>query len=170
MSALSFDKEAKNILDLFTFDLTTFFLEEDYQEVNCIEEAGVFMIEYEKILPWIEHNLFNKVIFRVFNDKHNIIGSSHINVCFPAKASKINKSGLIDLISSLHKIHKNDDENLGEWSNNDDENYNHSLIERLWTRGVGKNIYSIKLTYEKNTGLILKILFFNHLLNLVNHS
>ncbi len=75
--------EPNNIIELFTFDLTTFFFEEDFEEVDCHEEKGVLMVEYQKQLPWVELKLFDRVIFRVFNDKDNIVGSSHINVKFP---------------------------------------------------------------------------------------
>ena len=87
MAAFGLFNDPKNIIELFTFDLTTFFIEDDYEEISCIEEAGVFMIEYEKVLPWTEHGLFNSVVFRVFNDKKNIVGSNHINVRFSTTAS-----------------------------------------------------------------------------------
>jgi hypothetical protein len=79
-------KNPKNIIELFTFDLTTFFYEEDYEEIESQEIDGVFMIEYEKALPWTELGLFEKVFFRIFNDKTNIVGSSHINVTIASQS------------------------------------------------------------------------------------
>lgn len=166
MTTFSLLKEPKNIIELFTFDLTTFFYEEDYVEVSCDEKDGVFMIEYEKNLPWIEHDLFNKVVFRIFNDKHNIVGSNHINVDFPAEENQVSVTNLKKLTSKLVKIYGWDDENRGQWDSNDETDFKNKTFERIWTLGEGKFIYSVRLVYNLKYGLILKILFFNHLLEL----
>jgi hypothetical protein len=168
MSKVGFFKSPKNITELFTFDLTTFFFEEDYIEVSGDEKEGVFMIEYEKILPQIELGLFTKVVFRVFNDKKNIIGSNHINVRFPAEAGNIKLPTIKKLIYKLAEIYGGDDENRAEWTENDESDYNKGYLDRQWTLGEGKNIYSVRLTMNSKDGLVLNILFFNHLLGLIN--
>lgn len=168
MSAFGLFKEPKNIIELFTFDLTTFFYEEDYEEISCEEKEGIFMIEYEKPLPWIELELFSKVVFRVFNDKRNIVGSQHINVSFPADIEQTNKTTLKKLVNKLTKIYGWDDENLGEMTTKDETDFENGYFERQWTLGEGKHIYTVRLIYNTRDGLSLKILFFNHLLELIN--
>jgi len=169
MSKVGFFKEPKNIIELFTFDLTTFFYEEDYTEVSCDEKEGVFMIEYERILPRIELGLFNKVVFRVFNDKKNIIGSNHINVSFPSELGSTNLTAIKKLIYKLGLIYGGDDENRADWTENDETDFKKGYVDRQWTLGEGKNIYSVRLTMNSKDGLVLKILFFNHLLELINN-
>lgn len=161
-------KEPKNVNELFTFDLTTFFYEEDYEEIQSAEQGGVFMVEYEKNLPWTELDLFDKVVFRVFNEKGNINGSNHINVKFPADPEKINKKSAKHLINALYKINGWDDENHGEWNDQDELNFNNQALSRQWTLGEGKLIYSVRLNYTKQDELLLEILFFNHLIELIN--
>jgi hypothetical protein len=60
-----------------------------------------------------------------------------------------------------------DDENRGEWSDRDKTDFNDQVFERQWTLGEGKFIYSVKVNYNNKYGLQLKILFFNHLLDLI---
>jgi hypothetical protein len=168
MAAFGLFKEPKNIIDLFTFDLSTFFLEEDYVEVSCDEQEGVFMIEYEKMLPWIELDLFTKVVFRVFNDKKNIIGSNHINVSFPTEQENVSQAPVKKLVYKLSRIYGSDDENRADWTANDEKDFNNGFLERQWTLGEGKYIYSVRLSMNPKDGLILKIIFFNHLLGLIN--
>lgn len=160
-------KNPKNIIELFTFDLTTFFYEEDYEEIESQEIEGVFMVEYEKVLPWTELGLFEKVFFRIFNDKTNIVGSSHINVTLPANPEYVDIEKTANLINSLFRIYGWDDENRGEWSETDKTEFEDRVFERQWTLGEGKFIYSVKVTYNSKYGLHLKILFFNHLLDLI---
>ncbi|MGD9994690.1 MAG: hypothetical protein AB7S69_15440 [Salinivirgaceae bacterium] len=168
MAAFGLFKEPKNIIELFTFDLTSFFMEEDFSEVLCEESDGVFMIEYEKILPWCEHDLFEKVVYRVFNDKKNIIGSNHINVRFQAQGDKLNLENAKNLVNKLHKTYGWDDENRIEWTADDEQDFNNSGLKRQWTLGEGKYIYQVKVNQSKTTGLTLTILFFNNLLHLIN--
>ena len=105
MNAFGLFNEPKNIIELFTFDLTTFFYEDDYEEIACIENEGVFMIEFEKMLPWTELGLFNTVIFRVFNDKRNTIGSSHINIRLTTEINSKSKKHIIKLVNKLNIIY-----------------------------------------------------------------
>ncbi|MGE4289791.1 MAG: hypothetical protein AB7E36_13990 [Salinivirgaceae bacterium] len=168
MAAFGLFKEPKNIIELFTFDLTSFFMEEDFREVLCEESDGVFMIEYEKKLPWCEHDLFEKVVYRVFNDKKNIIGSNHINVRFHAHSDRVNVENTKTLINKLHKTYGWDDENRNEWSTKDEHDFNNASLIRQWTLGEGKFIYQVKINQSRTTGLTLTILFFNNLLHLIN--
>lgn len=167
MTTFGLFNDPKNIIELFTFDLTTFFYEEDYEEVGSDEKDGVFMIEYEKNLPWIEHDLFQKVVFRIFNDKNNIVGSNHINVEFPANEQDVSPEKVSKLINKLTQIYGWDDENRGNWNDQDESNFADKIFERQWTLGEGKYIYSVRIMYNHKDGLTLKILFFNHLLELI---
>lgn len=168
MAAFGLFKEPKNIIELFTFDLTSFFMEEDFTEVTCEESDGVFMIEYEKILPWCEHDLFDSVVYRVFNDKKNIIGSNHINVRFQAKGDKVILENAKNLTNKLHKTYGWDDENRIVWSAEDEQHFNSSMLKRQWTLGEGKYIYQVKINQSQTAVLTLTILFFNNLLHLIN--
>ena len=124
------------------------------------------MIEYEKTLPWTELNLFNSVVFRVFNDKKNIIGSNHINVRFANEFDAGAKKDIIKLVYKLYKIYGSDDENKSDWSENDDNALELKKLKRQWTLGEGKFIYTVRLSM-KNDDLLLEIIFFNHLLELI---
>ena len=166
MSAFGLFKEPKNIIELFTFDLTTFFYEDDYEEISCIEQDGVFMIEYEKILPWTELNLFNSVVFRVFNDKKNIVGSNHINVRFSTDIVEGVHINISKLVHKLYNIYGSDDDNNNDWSDNDKKKIETESLIRQWTLGEGKYIYTIRV-YIKEGKLLFETLFFNHLLELI---
>jgi len=167
MAAYGLFKEPQNIIELFTFDLTTFFIEDDYEEISCSEDGGVFMIEYEKVLPWTELGLFNSLVFRVFNDKKNIIGSNHINVKLTTQIEENNKSKLQKLINNLNKIYGSDDENRGGWNSSDEKKLASSKLKRHWTLGEGKFIYTVRLSMEEDV-LFFEILFFNNLMTLIN--
>ena len=166
MTAYGLFKEPKNIIELFTFDLTTFFYEDDYEEISSAEEGGVFMIEYEKTLPWTELGLFNKLIFRVFNDKNNIVGSNHINVRLETEITDNNKKNLIKLVHKLNQIYGPDDDNKEDWTEIDEQQLVSKQFFRQWTLGEGKFIYTVRITGQKGE-LQLEILFFNHLLELI---
>ncbi len=166
MSGFGLFKEPKNIIELFTFDLTTFFYEDDYEEISSTEKGGVFMIEYEKILPWTELGLFNSVVFRVFNDKNNIVGSNHINVRFSSIIEEYPNQDVMKLVHKLTKIYGNDDDNEGTWAESDEKAFKEGTLRRQWTLGEGKFIYTVRIVMNNNT-LKLEILFFNHLLDLI---
>lgn len=170
MSNLGLLNEPKNIIELFTFDLTTFFFEEDFEEIDCSEEQGMFMVEYKKNLPWTELDLFSQVVFRIFNDKENLEGSSHINVKFPSNPDLVSEKHLESLTNILFKIYGWDDDSNGEWNEKDKENYKQNKLERIWTLGEGRFIYTVKITQEENGQMNLNILFFNHLLRLSNQK
>ncbi len=166
MVSFGFFKEPKNIIELFTFDLTTFFYDDDYDEISCVEDEGIFMIEYEKVLPWTEFDIFSTVIFRVFNEKKNIIGSSNINVRFINKIDISKKKNIVKIVNKLNKIYGSDDDNKDDWSVGDDNAFELKKLKRQWTLGEGKNIYTVILLM-KNDDLLFEILFFNHLLELI---
>ncbi len=159
---MNFFKEPKNILDLFTYDLTTFFYE-DYEEINSEEILDTVLIDYEKKLPWKEFDVFDHVVFRVFIEKTNITGTNHINVTMDAKEgfTKEHIEGIIEKVTRISGI---DDNRKGFWSGSDDENFEKGYLDRMWTLGKNENIYSLRLIYDKNSGLQLSILFFTNLL------
>ncbi|MDA3865973.1 MAG: hypothetical protein PF489_04395 [Salinivirgaceae bacterium] len=159
---MSFFKEPKNVLDLFTYDLTTFFYE-DYNEINSEEILDTVLIDYEKTLPWKELEVFNRVVFRVFIEKSNVTGTNHINVtCFADDGYA--KEDLVKIIEKITRIAGIDDNRKGFWSDSDDENYENGFIDRMWTLGKNDNIYSLRLTYDPEQGPQFSILFFTNLL------
>ncbi|MFO7863163.1 MAG: hypothetical protein R6U85_04115 [Salinivirgaceae bacterium] len=159
---MSFFKEPKNVLDLFTYDLTTFFYE-DYNEINSEEILDTVLIDYEKTLPWKELEVFNRVVFRVFIEKSNVTGTNHINVTFFADDGYA-KEDLEKIIEKITRIAGIDDNRKGFWSDSDAENYENGFIDRMWTLGKNDNIYSLRLTYDPGHGPQLSILFFTNLL------
>ncbi len=154
----------KNILDLFLYDLSTFFYDKDYQKVSCEEIQGHFMIEYEKILPCTELNIFDKVRFRVFNDKENIIGSNHINVTLFNDGIILTNSEVKNIVNKLYNIYGKDDNNKGEWTKEDELDVKANIFGRVWTLGQGLNVYSISISISPYKELLLNILFFTNLL------
>ena len=154
----------KNILDLFLYDLSTFFYDEDYQQISCEEIRGLFMIEYEKTLPWTELNIFDKVRFRVFNDKKNIIGSNHINVTLFNEGIILTNREVKNVVNKLYNIYGKDDNNKGEWTQEDELDFKENIFGRIWTLGEGLDVYSITLSISPYKELLLNILFFTNLL------
>ena len=112
----------KTILDILTFDLSTFFYG-DYQEINSEEIEGTFMIDYEKKLPWSEFDIFDYLYFRVFNDKKNIHGSNHINATLINKEIELEKEKITEMLNKLFHIYGVDDLKRGRWELNDDEDF-----------------------------------------------
>lgn len=170
MDKLTLLEEANNIIELFTFDLTTFFFEDDFEEIDSHEEKGVFMVEYKKNLPWVELNLFDQIVFRIFNDKENLIGSSHINASFPANKKYQNETNLSELTNNLFNLYGWDDDSLGSWTTKDSDHYKKNAFKRIWTLGEGKFIYTVKLIQNSDGDISLHIMLFNHLLKLTNKS
>ncbi len=167
MTILSVFNKPKNILELFSFDITKFFSDNDYEEVQSNDIDGIFMVEFEKQLPHVELSLFDKVVFRMFNNKKNITGSNHVNITFPANDRYITKSRMKSLVNTLFDIYGHDDEHRGEWSETDDQDYADKTLEREWILGEGKEIYTIKLSFTEKYGFLVKILFFNHLIEVL---
>ncbi|MCK4662104.1 MAG: hypothetical protein KAT68_04520 [Bacteroidales bacterium] len=164
MGLFETSKKERNILDLFTYDLTTFFYG-NYEEVDSEETEGTFMIVYERILPWVELNIFDAVQFRVFFDKNNITGSNPINVKFIIKENEPTKDNIQYIIDQIIEIYGSDDGDRGEWSENDDKDYENGRLSRIWTIETGESFVSI--SYNKEENLVLNILFFN---NLIKHT
>ncbi|MBE9466935.1 MAG: hypothetical protein IMY72_01285 [Bacteroidetes bacterium] len=158
----------KNILDLFIYDLSKFFIDEDYEQISCEEIQGLFMIEYEKTLPWTELNIFDKLRFRVFNDKQNIIGSNHINATLLNDGIILTNLEVKNVVNKLHEIYGKDDNNKREWSQEDEIDYIENIFCRVWTLGDGIDVYSITLTISPQKQLMLSILFFTNLLKQTN--
>ena len=154
----------KSVLDLFIYDLSKFFLDEDYEEISCEEIQGLFMIEYEKVLPWTELNIFDKVRFRVFNDKKNIIGSNHINLSLLNDGIILSSNEVKNVVNKIYEIYGNDDNNKGEWTQEDDLDYKENIFGRAWTLGDGVDVYSITLNIHPTKQLMLNVLFFTNLL------
>lgn len=170
MSILDSTNKPSNILELFSYDLTKFFADNDYTELQSKDIEDVFMVEFEKRFPYVELGLFERVVFRMFNNKTNINGSNHVNVTMVANNRYVTKERLQALSNSLFDIYGFDDDGKGEWTNNDDKDFVAKDFERQWTLGDGKFVYAIKLSYTENRGLVLKIFFFNRLIELLKDA
>jgi hypothetical protein len=168
MSLLNALNKPKNILELLSFDLTKFFADNDYCEIQSKDIEGVFMVEFEKEFPHVELGLFEKVVFRLFNDKNNINGSNHINVTMPANQRYVTNERVMSLVNSLYNIYGYDDDRKGEWDETDTKAFNDKDYERQWTIGNDKCVYTVKLSYTDKRGLTLKIFFFNRLVEMIN--
>jgi hypothetical protein len=164
MSLFESVKKEKTILDLFTYDLTTFFYGQ-YEEVDSEETEGTFMIVYERKLPWVELKIFDTLQFRVFFDKENITGSNPINVKFISKENEATIDDVKYVIEKVFEIYGDDDKEEGEWTEIDDQAFEDGLLNRIWTIDKGESFVSVFYTEEEK--LVLNILFFN---NLIKHT
>lgn len=151
-------------MGLFSFDLTRFFADSDYSEIESTDEEGVIMVEFEKEFPLTELGMFDKVCFRLFNEKDNIVASNHINVTFPASPRYATKEYTMSLVNALFEIYGYDDDRKGEWTDADAKSFADKDFDRQWTIGNDKRVYAIKLSYTEKHGLYLKIFFFNRLM------
>ncbi len=170
MSILDVNNKPKNILEMLSFDLTKFFADSDYMEIQSKEFDDIYMMEFEKKFPHVELGLFEKVIFRLFNNKKNVSASNHINVTMPANSRYVTKDRVKSLINSLFDIYGYDDDRKGEWEDTDTRNFLDKDLERQWTIGNDKLVYTIRFSYTERHGLILKIFFFNRLLELLKNE
>lgn len=158
----------KTILDILTFDLSTFFYGE-YQEVKSEEEEGTFMIDYEKKLPWSEFDIFDHLQFRVFNDKKNIHGSNHINAILMNRETSFGEEKVISMIDKIFQIYGKDDLQKERWTENDSKFFKNKEFERIWTIGKDKDIYTIQIKFDEQDRLCLSILFLTNLLRVTNN-
>ena len=147
MSILDAANKPKNILEMLSFDLTKFFADNDYCEIESKDIEGVFMVEFEKEFPLVELGMFDKVVFRLFNDKDNINGSNHINVTMPANPRYVTQKNAKALINSLYAIYGYDDDRKGEWDEADIKMFQVKDLERQWTIGNDKCVYAVKMSY-----------------------
>ncbi|HON17772.1 MAG TPA: hypothetical protein PK990_01225 [Salinivirgaceae bacterium] len=159
-----FIKKPKNILDLILYDLTTFFYEDDYEEIYSEEILDTFLIDYQKKLPWNEFDVFDRVIFRVFTEKSNLTGTNHINVTFLSEALDIPVEKIEAILYALEDLYKADDDKRGLWLEEEKKNLLNGNVSRMWTLGEEKNVYSVRFKYEKGKGASLQIMFFTNLL------
>lgn len=158
----------KTILDILTFDLSTFFYG-DYKEINSEESEGTFMIDYEKKLPWSEFDVFDHLQFRVFNDKKNIHGSNHINASLINREGELNKEKVKEIIEKLVGIYGHDDQHRDLWNTKDEIEFENKTFSRVWTVGKNENIYTIQLKFDKDDHIALSIYLFTNLLRQTNN-
>ena len=154
----------QHILDIITYDLSTFFYEDDYEEVYSEEILDTFLIDYQKKLPWKEFGIFDRIIFRVFTEKSNLTGTNHINVTFFSEELTVPQEKVITLLTDLEDLHGTDDNRKGLWQEEEKIKAEDGYIMRMWTLGEEQNIYSVRLRYEKGKGMELQIMFYTNLL------
>jgi hypothetical protein len=165
MSLSSSKNTERTILDLFAYDLTTFFYGDDYEEIDSQDTPGMFMIDYEKKLPWTELDIFDTIQFRVFFDKDNITGSNPVNVKLFAKETIINRAKASKVVDQIFGIYGMDDFGKTVMDAEDDKQAVKGNLIRKWT--IEKGISFVSVYYEQNKKLELNILFFN---NLIKHT
>lgn len=156
-------KEEKTILDILTYDLTTFFYGK-YKEVDSQDTEAMVMIVYERELPWVEYELFDTVQFRVFFDKKNFTGSNPINVKLYSKEQPIDIENIKKLVNTIAEVYKNDNHRKSFWTDEDEKEFNSGNWNRRWTIQEGESF--ITLYYEEGK-FEMNILFLN---NLIKHT
>ncbi|PLX23805.1 MAG: hypothetical protein C0599_03700 [Salinivirgaceae bacterium] len=156
-------KKEKSILDLFTYDLTTFFYGE-YEEVESHDTEAMFMIVYERNLPWEEMGFLDKVQFRVFFDKNNFTGSNPINVRLLCTKSEVTPDNIEKLFESIVELYGSDDTGMGLWTDEDNIAYDNKTLERRWSIQEGESFITV---YFNENGFELNILFLN---NIIKHT
>lgn len=156
-------KKEKSILDLFTYDLTTFFYGE-YEEVESYDTEAMFMIVYERKLPWDELDLLDTVQFKVFFDKNNFTGSNPINVRLFSKNQEVTKKKIEILIEYIVELYGNDDFGTGLWNQQDEALFDQKKWSRRWSIQEGESFITI---YYNENGFELNILFLN---NIIKHT
>ncbi|MDD2563349.1 MAG: hypothetical protein PHU27_03950 [Salinivirgaceae bacterium] len=163
MSFFKTQKKEKNILDLFTYDITTFFYG-DYEEVESTDTESMFMIVYEKPLPWVELGCLDTIQFRVFFDKDNFTGSNPVNVRLFQKKGTSSLEAITKINDKIYGLYGKDDDKRGKFSEQDKIEVNNQDWERRWTIEKGESFITV---YMRPTGLELNILFLN---NLIKHT
>lgn len=167
---MNFFSGTKNILELFTFDLTTFFVQDDFEIVGFVEEGDLFMVEYKKNLPWLEFDLFDHIILRVLHDKKNFLSNSRVNLRLSANKKTVTVENVKYLTNQLAEIYSTDDKKKEEWNEQDANNLQHLTFERTWTFEENKYVYTIKLNQTPTGNLELHIFFFNHFLKIIKQT
>lgn len=161
MNVFGAKNKEKTILDLFTYDLTTFFYD-DYEEVDSEETPATIMIVYQKGLPWKELEIFDAVQFRIFFDKESITGSNPVNVKFVSEEKSASVDDLKNIVDKIIDLYGEDDYRKGEWDNEDEKAFIDKNFRRVWTIEKGESFVSIEFSEEN--GITLSILFFNNLI------
>lgn len=156
-------KKEESILDLFTYDLTTFFYGE-YLEVESHDTEAMFMIVYERKLPWEEMGFLDTVQFRVFFDKNNFTGSNPINVRLLCNNSEVTKENIQKVFESIVELYGKDDTGAGLWTEEDAIAFDNKTLERRWSIQEGESFITI---YYNENGFELNILFLN---NIIKHT
>ena len=157
----------QHILDIITYDLSTFFYEDDYEEVYSEEILDTFLIDYQKKLPWKEFGIFDRVIFRVFTEKSNLTGTNHINVTFHSEELTVPQDKAIQLLTDIEGIYGPDDNRRELGQDEDKLKAENGIIVRMWTLGEEQNVYSVRLRYTKEQGMELQIMFYTNLLKIL---
>lgn len=161
MNVFGAKNKEKTILDLFTYDLTTFFYD-DYEEVDSEETPATIMIVYQKGLPWKELEIFDAVQFRIFFDKESITGSNPVNVKFVSEEKSASVDDLKNIVDKIIDLYGEDDYRKGEWDNEDEKAFIDKNFRRVWTIEKGESFVSVEFSEEN--GITLSILFFNNLI------
>ena len=156
-------KKEKSVLDLFTYDLTTFFYGE-YEEVESHDTEAMFMIVYQRKLPWSEMDLLDDVQFKVFFDKNNFTGSNPINVRLFNSKSEVNEQKVAALVRSIVELYGVDINKKDYWDDDDSQAFVQRSWQRKWSIQEGESFITI---YYNESGFEMNILFLN---NIIKHT
>lgn len=156
-------KKEKSVLDLFTYDLTTFFYGE-YEEVESHDTEAMFMIVYQRKLPWSEMGLLDEVQFKVFFDKNNFTGSNPINVRLFNAKSVVTEQKLAALVESISDLYGSDINKKGYWDDDDARSFGQLNWQRKWSIQEGESFITL---YYNESALEMNILFLN---NIIKHT
>jgi len=164
MKSSKMQSKPKHILDLITYDLTTFFYEDDYEEIYSEEILDTFLIDYQKTLPWKEFGIFDTVVFRVFTEKSNLTGTNHINVTLHSDDKEILTDKTKSLLQKLEELYGPDDNSCSLENDEEIQSLIDGNVFRMWTLDAEHNVYSVRFNYLKGEGSQPQIMFYTNLL------
>src|ERR1035437_566659 len=119
-----------NLLDVFTFDITSFFGNE-YQIISTEDSPAVQIVDYEISLPKIELEVFDTLHLMVMFDKFFIESDTHINATFRKKQNQLNFEEIKNITNYFHKIYGNDDSKNKKWTKKDVEKVKDFTFNRI---------------------------------------
>ena len=164
MKSSEMQSKPKHILELIKYDLTTFFYEDDYEEVYSEEILDTFLIDYKKVLPQKEFGIFDTVVFRVFTEKSNLTGTNHINVILHSEDKEIPTDNTKLLLQKLEELYGPDDNSRSLESDEEKQSLIDGNVVRMRTLDAEHNVYSVRFNYVKGEGAQLQIMFYTNLL------
>jgi len=157
-------ENSKNILDVLTFDITSYF-ESDYQIVKTEDSPAVQIVDYERVLAESEFNVFDTLHLMVMFDKFFITSDTHMNATFRSKNRQVTIDEMKKITNFFYELYGSDDAKRKKWSKVDASKLKDYTFNRLWPTGLGDSF--VKLAYKEDTGFEVSILFLNNLLEIL---
>jgi len=153
--------EKESILEALRFNILNFF-EDDYTIIGTEDSPAVQIVIYQKELIEIEFDFFDTIQLMVMFDKFFVTSDTHINVTYTSKKHKISIEKMKRITNAFHEKFGQDDSKCVKWTKKDSEHIKKDTFNRIWPTGFGDSF--VKLSYKKDSGFELSILFLNNLL------